>query len=62
MTHIKLPQFEDMTPAIDEKVYFATYGMIQRYLLDKTTLSYDSKESLALLISVENGCKGSKIL
>ena len=80
MAHIKLPEFEDMTPAIqekarpilektgtlgeifkllalDEKVYFATDTMIQKYLLDETTLSYDIKEAIALLISVENGCK-----
>lgn len=80
MAHIKLPQFEDMTPAIqekakpilektgklgeifkllaiDEKVYFATDVMIQKYLLDETTLSYDIKEAIALLISKENGCK-----
>ena len=80
MAHIKLPEFENMTPAIqdkarpilektgklgeifkllaiDEKVYFATDVMIQKYLLDETTLSYDIKESIALLISVENGCK-----
>lgn len=31
--------------------------MIQKYLLDETTLSYDIKEAIALLISVENGCK-----
>ena len=43
--------------ALDEKIYFATDGMIQKYLLDETTLSYDIKESIALLISVENGCK-----
>ncbi|WP_373001840.1 carboxymuconolactone decarboxylase family protein [Sulfurimonas sp.] len=43
--------------AIDEKVYFATDVMIQKYLLDETHLSYDIKESIALLISVENGCK-----
>ncbi|NOR57086.1 MAG: carboxymuconolactone decarboxylase family protein [Sulfurimonas sp.] len=43
--------------AIDEKVYFATDVMIQKYLLDETSLSYDIKESIALLISVENGCK-----
>ena len=43
--------------AIDEKVYFATDVMIQKYLLDETSLSYDVKESIALLISVENGCK-----
>ena len=80
MAHIKLPEFEDMTPAIqdrarlilektgelgeifkllalDEKVYFSTDMMIQKYLLDQTTLSYDIKESIALLISKENGCK-----
>ena len=80
MAHIELPEFEDMTPAIqdkarpilektgklgeifkllaiDEKVYFATDVMIQKYLLDKTTLSYDIKEAIALLISKENGCK-----
>jgi len=80
MAHIKLPEFEDMAPsiqdkarpilektgslgeifkllAVDEKVYFATDVMIQKYLLDETTLSYDIKESIALLISKENGCK-----
>jgi uncharacterized peroxidase-related enzyme len=80
MAHIKLPEFEEMSPAIqekarpilektgtlgdifkllaiDEKVYFATDAMIQKYLLDETTLSYDIKESIALLISLENGCK-----
>ncbi len=80
MAHIKLPEFEDMTPeiqekakpvlektgqlgeifqllAIDEKVYFATDGMAQKYLLDETTLSYHIKEAIALLISIENGCK-----
>jgi len=31
--------------------------MIQKYLLDETTLSYDIKEAIALLISKENGCK-----
>jgi uncharacterized peroxidase-related enzyme len=80
MAHIKLPEFEDMTSAIqdrarpilektgklgeifkllavDEKIYFATDGMIQKYLLDETTLSYELKEAIALLISKENGCK-----
>ncbi|MDX9813728.1 MAG: carboxymuconolactone decarboxylase family protein [Sulfurimonas sp.] len=80
MAHIKLPEFEEMTPAIqakakpilektgtlgeifklmaiDEKIYFATDGMVQGYLLDKTTLSYEIKEAIALLISKENGCK-----
>lgn len=80
MAHIKLKEFEEMTPeiqakaqpildrtgdlgdifkllAVDEKVYFATDGMAQKYLLDETTLSYDIKESIAILISIENGCK-----
>ena len=33
------------------------YVMIQKYLLDETSLSYDIKEAIALLISKENGCK-----
>jgi len=80
MAHIKLPEFEQMSPsiqdkarpilektgqlgeifkllALDEKVYFATDVMIQKFLLDETTLSYDIKEAIALLISKENGCK-----
>lgn len=80
MAHIQLVEFEDMTPAIqerarpilektgtlgeifkllatDEKIYFATDAMVQKYLLDETTLSYDIKEAIALLISKENGCK-----
>lgn len=80
MPHIKLPEFEDMSPAIqekarpilektgelgdifkllaiDEKVYFATNAMVQNYLLNETSLSYDIKEAIALLVSVENGCK-----
>ena len=43
--------------AVDEKVYFATDGMVQRFLLDETTLSYNIKEAIALLISKENSCK-----
>ena len=43
--------------ALDEKIYFATDGMVQKFLLDETTLSYDIKESIALLISIENECK-----
>ena len=80
MAHIELPEFEQMSPAIqekalpilektgklgdifkllavDEKVYFATDMMVQNYLLNQTTLSYDIKEAIALLVSVENGCK-----
>ena len=43
--------------AIRKDIYFATDGMIQGYLLNETELSYDVKESIALLISKENGCK-----
>jgi len=80
MAHIKLFDFEEMSPeiqkraqpilektgqlgdifkllALDEKIYFATDGMVQKFILDETTLSYDTKESIALLISIENGCK-----
>ncbi len=79
MAHIKLPEFEEMSPeiqakakpilektgqlgdifkllALDDKVYFATDYMIQKYLLEETTLSYNIKEAIALLISKENGC------
>jgi uncharacterized peroxidase-related enzyme len=80
MAHIKLPEFEEMVPdiqekarpimektgklgdifkllAIDKKIYFATDMMIQNYLLDPTELSYETKESIALLISLQNSCK-----
>jgi uncharacterized peroxidase-related enzyme len=80
MAHIKLREFKEMSPeiqekarpilektgqlgeifkllALDEKVYFATDGMVQKYLLDETTLPYKTKEAIALLISKENGCK-----
>jgi len=43
--------------AIDEKVYFATDGMVQGYLLNETELPYSAKEAIALLVSKENGCK-----
>lgn len=43
--------------AIRKDVYFATDGMIQSYLLKETELSYEIKESIALLVSLENGCK-----
>lgn len=80
MAHITLPEFEEMSPAIqekakpileqtgtlgdifkliamDEKIYFATDQMVQKYLLDQTELTYDIKEAIALLISKENSCK-----
>lgn len=42
--------------AIDKKVYMATDGMAQRYLLQETELPYHVKESIALLVSQENSC------
>ena len=80
MAYIDLPEFEEMSPAVqekarpimektgklgeifkllavDDKIYFATDAMVQGYLLDKTHLSYDIKEAIALLISKENSCK-----
>ena len=80
MAYIELPEFKEMSPAVEEKarpilekmgklgeifkllaldenIYFATDGMVQRFLLDQTHLSYEIKESIALLISQENGCK-----
>jgi len=80
MAYIDLVEFEEMTPAIqekarpilektgklgdifkllaiDEKIYFATDSMVQKYLLDETYLSYEIKEAIALLISKENSCK-----
>jgi uncharacterized peroxidase-related enzyme len=80
MAYIDLVEFEEMTPAIqekarpilektgtlgeifkllatDEKIYFATDVMVQKYLLDETALSYEIKEAIALLISKENSCK-----
>jgi len=43
--------------AVRKDIYFATDGMVQNYLIKETELSYDIKESIALLISFENGCK-----
>lgn len=42
--------------ALDEKIYFATDMMVQKYILDETELPYATKEAIALLISKENGC------
>ncbi len=80
MAYIELPEFEQMSPAIqekakpilektgelgeifkllaiDEKIYNATDMMVQSYLLNKTLLSYEIKEAIALLVSKENSCK-----
>ncbi len=43
--------------ALNEDIYFATDNMVQSYLLKETLLPYSTKERIALLISIENGCK-----
>jgi uncharacterized peroxidase-related enzyme len=43
--------------ALDEDLYFATDMMVQNFLLKETRLSYNTKERIALLVSLENGCK-----
>ena len=42
--------------ALDEKIYTATDNMVQNYLLKETLLPYNTKERIALLISIENNC------
>jgi len=42
--------------ALDEDLYFATDMMVQNYLLKETRLSYNTKERIALLVSIENHC------
>ena len=42
--------------ALDEKVYTATDNMVQTYLLQETLLPYNTKERIALLVSLENNC------
>ena len=43
--------------ALDDDLYFATDMMVQNYLLKETRLPYNTKERIALLVSIENGCK-----
>ena len=43
--------------ALNEDIYNATDNMVQAYLLKETLLPYNTKERIALLISIENGCK-----
>lgn len=80
MAHITLPEFSEISPAIqkelkkrfddvdnigeslriltiDEKIFFATDRMAKSYLMDETELSFRLKELIALLVSLENGCK-----
>ncbi len=80
MAFIKLPDYDEMSPAIQKKlkpifdkggslgeiskilaikenIFFATDGMAKSYLMNKTELSFKIKEQIALLVSLENGCK-----
>jgi uncharacterized peroxidase-related enzyme len=43
--------------AVREDIYFATDGMVKRYLLAETELPYATKERIALLVSLENNCR-----
>ncbi len=42
--------------ALDEELYFATDNMVQNFLLKETLLPYNTKERIALLVSLENNC------
>lgn len=43
--------------ALHEEVFFATDNMGKKYLLEETLLSFKTKERIAILVSIENGCK-----
>jgi len=42
--------------ALNSDIYNATDNMVQAYLLKETLLPYSTKERIALLISIDNGC------
>jgi uncharacterized peroxidase-related enzyme len=42
--------------ALDKDLYFATDMMVQNFLLKETLLPYNTKEHIALLVSMENNC------
>ena len=42
--------------ALDKDLYFATDMMVQNFLLKETLLPYNTKERIALLVSLENNC------
>jgi uncharacterized peroxidase-related enzyme len=46
-----------MMLAISENIFFATDRMAKSYLMDETELPFKIKELIALLVSIENGCK-----
>ena len=43
--------------AIHEEVFFATDNMAKKFLLQETELPYSIKQRIAILVSLENGCK-----
>ncbi len=80
MAYIKLPEFDEFSPAIQkalkprlekngsigeslkilalrEDIFFATDRMAKAYLMEETELPFKTKERIALLVSLENGCK-----
>jgi uncharacterized peroxidase-related enzyme len=43
--------------ALSDDVFFATDNMVSLYLLKQTLLPYSTKQRIAILVSIENGCK-----
>lgn len=43
--------------AISDDVFFATDNMASKYLLKETLLPYSTKQRIAILVSLDNGCK-----
>ncbi len=43
--------------ALNDDVFFATDTMASSYLLKQTLLPYSTKQRIAILVSLENGCK-----
>ena len=43
--------------ALKDDVFFATDNMASLYLLKETLLPYSTKQRIAILVSLENGCK-----
>ncbi len=43
--------------ALNDDVFFATDNMASKYLLKETLLPYSTKQRIAILVSLDNGCK-----
>lgn len=43
--------------ALSDDVFFATDNMVSLYLLKQTLLPFSTKQRIAILVSIENGCK-----